>query len=242
MTGTAIELCPNYRNNQPAPAPAPKGARMTDAALPVQRRVSLHRRALRLEYFTIGWNVIEAFVAIGAGIIAGSVALIGFGVDSGIEVISAVGLLWRLRKAGPHASVQEESSAERRALYIVAATFFLLAAYITFEAGSALLAGERPETSTVGLVLSVLSLVIMPVLAYWKQRTGREMGSRALVADAAETWVCSYLSLALLAGVGLYRLLGWWWADAVGALAMLPVILWQGWETLGEARERDEGE
>jgi divalent metal cation (Fe/Co/Zn/Cd) transporter len=209
---------------------------MTEAVA-LERRRGLHRRALRLEYFTIGWNVIEAVVAIGAGIIAGSVALIGFGVDSGVEVISAVGLLWRLRTAGPTATVQEESAAERRALYIVAATFFLLAAYISVEAGSALLQGKRPETSTVGLVLSVLSLLIMPALAYWKQRTGREMGSRALVADAAETWVCSYLSLALLAGVGLYFLFDWWWADAVGALAMLPVILWQGWETLSEARE-----
>jgi divalent metal cation (Fe/Co/Zn/Cd) transporter len=209
---------------------------MTEA-LPLERRQGLHRRALRLEYFTIGWNVIEAVVAIGAGIIAGSVALIGFGVDSAVEVISAVGLLWRLRTAGPDATVAEESAAERRALYVVAATFFLLAAYITYEAGTALIGREAPETSTVGLVLSVLSLVIMPALAWWKQRTGRQMGSRALVADAAETWVCSYLSLALLAGVGLYFLFDWWWADAVGALAMLPVILWQGWETLGEARE-----
>jgi divalent metal cation (Fe/Co/Zn/Cd) transporter len=184
--------------------------------------------------------VIEAVVAIGAGIIASSVALVGFGVDSGVEVISAVGLLWRLRTAGPTATVQEESAAERRALYVVAATFFLLGAYITVEARSALLQGERPETSTVGLVLSVLSLLIMPALAWWKQRTGREMGSRALVADAAETWVCSYLSLALLAGVGLSFLFDWWWADAVGALAMLPVILWQGWETLGEAREHND--
>jgi divalent metal cation (Fe/Co/Zn/Cd) transporter len=136
--------------------------------------------------------------------------------------------------------VAEESAAERRALYVVAATFFLLAVYITWEAGTGLLGGERPDTSTVGLVLSVLSLVIMPTLAWWKQRTGREMGSRALVADAAETWVCSYLSLALLAGVGLYFLFDWWWADAVGALAMLPVILWQGWETLGEAREHQD--
>jgi divalent metal cation (Fe/Co/Zn/Cd) transporter len=125
---------------------------------------------------------------------------------------------------------------------VVAATFFLLAAYITFEAGTALLAREEPDRSTVGLVLSVLSLVIMPALAWWKQRTGRQMGSRALVADAAETWVCSYLSLALLTGVGLYVVFGWWWADPVGALAMLPVILWQGWETLGEARERDDDE
>jgi len=86
-------------------------------------------------------------------------------------------------------------------------------------------------------VLAVLSLVVMPVLAYAKHRTGREMGSRALVADSKETWVCSYLSLALLVGVGAFALFGWWWADAVGALAMLPVVLWQGWETLAEARE-----
>jgi divalent metal cation (Fe/Co/Zn/Cd) transporter len=209
-------------------------------ALPLERRQGLHRRALWLEYFTVGWNVLEAVVAIGAGLIAGSVALIGFGVDSGVEVISAVGLLWRLRKAGPTATVEEESAAERRALYIVAATFFLLAAYILVEAGSALVQGERPDTSPVGLVLSVLSLLIMPALAYSKQRTGRQLGSRALVADSMETWVCSYLSLALLAGVGLYLLLGWWWADAVGALAMLPVIVWQGWETLGEARENND--
>jgi divalent metal cation (Fe/Co/Zn/Cd) transporter len=195
---------------------------MTEA-LPLERRRGLHRRALWLEYFTVGWNVIEAVVAIGAGLIAGSVALIGFGVDSGVEVISALGLLWRLRKAGPDATVAEESAAERGALYIVATTFFLLAAYISFEAITALISREAPETSTVGLVLSVLSLLIMPALAWWKQRTGREMGSRALVADAAETWVCSYLSLALLAGVGLYFLFDWWWADAVGALAMLPV-------------------
>jgi cation diffusion facilitator family transporter len=208
--------------------------------LPLERRQELHRRALWLEYFTIGWNVIEGVVAIGAGLLASSVALVGFGVDSSIEVISALGLLWRLRKAGAKATVQEESGAERRALYVVAATFFLLAAYITYEALHSLLGREASDRSTVGLVLSVLSLLIMPALAYMKQRTGREMGSRALVADAAETWVCSYLSLALLAGVGLHELFGWWWADPVGALAMLPVILWQGWETLGEARERDE--
>jgi divalent metal cation (Fe/Co/Zn/Cd) transporter len=158
-------------------------------------------------------------------------------VDSGIEVISAVGLLWRLRKAGPDAEAGEESAAEKRALHVVAATFFLLAAYIAFEAVTALLNQEEPLTSPVGVLLSILSLVIMPALAYAKQRTGREMGSRALVADSNETWVCSYLSLALLVGVGAFALFGWWWADPVGALAMLPVIVWQGWETLGEARE-----
>jgi divalent metal cation (Fe/Co/Zn/Cd) transporter len=205
-------------------------------ALALERRRLLHRRALRLEYFTTGWNVLEAIVAIAAGVIAGSVALVGFGVDSAIEVISAVGLLWRLRTAGPDATVAEESAAERRALYVVAATFFLLAGYIGVEAITALAGREEPDRS-VGLVLSVLSLLIMPLLAWWKQRTGRQMHSRALVADSIETWVCSYLSFALLAGVGLHQLLGWWWADPVGALAMLPVIVWQGWETLGEARE-----
>jgi divalent metal cation (Fe/Co/Zn/Cd) transporter len=204
------------------------------------RRAALHRRGVRLEWFTIAWNVVEAVVAVGVGIAVGSVALIGFGADSGIEVISAMALLWRLLKAGPHASVPEEGAAERKALYLVGATFFLLALYIIYEAVGALISGEGPESSTVAIVLSAVSLVVMPVLAYLKGRTGREMGSRALVADSAETWVCSYLSLALLLGVGLNAAFGWWWADPVGALAMLPVILWQGWEALGEAREGDE--
>jgi cation diffusion facilitator family transporter len=206
-------------------------------ALTSARREKLYRRGLLLEWFTVAWNVIEAVVAIGAGIIVGSVALVGFGVDSGVEVISAVALLWRLYRAGPDASAEEHGAAEKRALYLVAATFFLLAAYITYEAIGALVSREGPENSTVGLVLSVISILVMPALAYGKQRTGREMGSRALQADAVETWVCSYLSLALLAAVGLNAAFGWWWADPVGALAMLPVILWQGWETLGEARE-----
>jgi cation diffusion facilitator family transporter len=176
-------------------------------------------------------------VAIGAGLLVGSVALVGFGADSGIEVISAVVLLWGLYRAGPNVSAEEHGTAERKALYLVAATFFLLAAYITYEAVGALVSGEGPESSTVGLVLSVLSILIMPALAYGKQRTGREIGSGALQADAVETWVCSYLSFALLAAVGLNATFGWWWADPVGALAMLPVILWQGWETLEETWE-----
>jgi divalent metal cation (Fe/Co/Zn/Cd) transporter len=212
---------------------------LTDTTL--GRKEKLHRRGLWLEVFTVAWNVVEAVVAIGVGLAVGSVALVGFGVDSGIEVISAVALLWRLRKAGPHASVPEESAAERKALYLVAATFLLLALYILYEAVGALISGEGPESSTVALVLSAVSLVIMPALAYLKGRTGREMGSRALVADSVETWVCAYLSVALLAAVGLNAAYGWWWADPLGALAMLPVILWQGWETFEEARE-DEGD
>ena len=213
---------------------------MPAAATTAARREELHRRGVRLEWFTVAWNVVEGVVAIGAGLLTGSVSLIGFGADSFIEVISALVLLWRLRKAGPNASAEARGEAERRALYLVAATFFLLSAYIAYEAVGALLSGQGPEDSTAGLVLSVISLLVMPALAYGKQRTGREMGSEALKADAAETWVCSYLSLALLVGVGLNAAFGWWWADPVGALAMLPVILWQGFETLGEAREERE--
>ncbi len=206
------------------------------AAASDRQEEELHRRGVRLEVFTITWNVVEAAVATGAGLLAGGVALVGFGVDSGIEVISAVALLWRLLKAGPEASAEEHGAAEKRALYLVAATFFLLAAYIAYEAVGALLTREGPDGSAVGLVLAAISLLVMPTLAYFKGK----MGSEALQADAAETWVCSYLSLALLAGVGLYAAFGWWWADPVGALAMLPVILWQGWETLSEAREEGE--
>jgi divalent metal cation (Fe/Co/Zn/Cd) transporter len=159
---------------------------MVVVALSAERRVALHRRAIRLEYFTVGWNVVEAVVAIGAGVIAGSVALIGFGADSAIEVISAVGL-WRLRKAGPHAAVGEESAAEKRALYVVALTFVLLAVYITWEALNSLITREEPLTSPVGIILAVLSLAVMPTLAFAKQRVGKEMGmsrsSRRLQGD-----------------------------------------------------------
>jgi cation diffusion facilitator family transporter len=197
----------------------------------------LHRRAIRLEWFTVAWNVVEALIALGAGIVAGSVALVSFGADSLIEVISASALLWRLRRAGPDASEDEHGHAEQRALLLVSATFFLLAAYIAYEAITALLRGTEPDSSIVGLVLSVLSLMIMPVLAWLKQHTGRSMGSEALQADAVETWICAYLSLALLTGVGLHMAFGLWWADPVAAAAMLPVVLWQGWETSREARE-----
>jgi divalent metal cation (Fe/Co/Zn/Cd) transporter len=150
------------------------------------------------------------------------------GVDPGwpaaIEVISAVGLLWRLRKAGPHAAVSEESAAEKRALYVVAITFFGLAIYVIWEGRE--VTHHRPLS---GPSWRCFSLAVMPTLAFAKQRIGKEMGSRALVADSKATWVCSYLSLTLLLGVGGYAVVGWWWADPVGALAMLPVILWQGW-------------
>jgi cation diffusion facilitator family transporter len=200
-------------------------------------RERLQRRGVRLEWFTVVWNVAEALVAIAAGAAAGSIALIGFGVDSGIEVVAASALLWRFRQARADASEAEHGRAEQRALYVVSATFFALAAYIAFEAIQGLASRDEPESSTVGLILAVVSLAVMPTLAYAKQQTGRALASRALQADAVETWVCAYLSLALLVGVGLNLAFGWWWADPVAALAMLPVIAWQCWETLEEARD-----
>jgi divalent metal cation (Fe/Co/Zn/Cd) transporter len=152
-------------------------------------------------------------------------------------LISAVGLLWQLRKARPHAAVTKERAAEKP-LYVVAVTLFLLDLYITWEAAKSLISREEPLTSPVGIILAGLSLAVMTARASVKQRVGKEMGSRVLVADSKETWVCSYLSLSLLLGVGAYAVVGWWWADPVGALAMLPIMLWQGWETLAEARER----
>lgn len=200
-------------------------------------RERLQRRGVRLEWFTVVWNVAEALVAIAAGLAAGSIALIGFGVDSGVEVVAASALLWRFRHAKAEASEAEHRHAEQRALYVVSATFFALGVYIAFEAIQGLASRDEPESSTVGLILALVSLVVMPALAYAKQRTGHALASRALQADAVETWVCAYLSLALLVGVGLNLAFGWWWADPIAALAMLPVIAWQGWETLEEARD-----
>jgi cation diffusion facilitator family transporter len=216
-----------------------------EIAIEMQMRTGFaqfHRRALWLEWITTAWNVVEAVIAIGAGILSRSIALIAFGADSLIEVLSGVGVLWRLLTAGPQASSEQHESAEKRALMIVGVTFLLLAAYILVDAGGALIKSETPENSTIGLGLSVASLVLMPVLALAKQRTGAAMGSKALEADAVETWVCAYLSAALLLGLGLHRLLGWWWADPAGALIMVPFIAWQGRQAIREAREADKKE
>jgi divalent metal cation (Fe/Co/Zn/Cd) transporter len=206
----------------------------TSSPVPLEQ---LQRRALLLEWLTTGWNVVEAAVAIGAGVMARSPSLVAYGIDSLIEVLSAVALLWRLLRAGPQATAAEHSRAERRALFVVAVTFFLLAAYASLEAASSLATRSAPETSPLGVGLSIVSLIAMPLLGYSKQVTARQMGSKALAADAVETWVCAYLSAALLLGLGLHSLKGWWWADPVGTLIMVPFIAWQGLRALREARE-----
>ena len=201
--------------------------------------VDLHRRALRLEWLTTLWNIAEAIVAIGSGAVAGSTALVAFGVDSLIEVSSALVVMWRLFAAGPEADLEEAEHIDRRAHFLVGITFFILAAYVAVDASLALANRVHPESSRVGIALAAASLIAMPTLAYAKQRTGRQMGSKALEADARETWLCAYLSASLLIGLGLNARFGWWWADPIAGLVMVPFILWQGRSAIREARSRE---
>jgi divalent metal cation (Fe/Co/Zn/Cd) transporter len=194
---------------------------------------ALRRRAIRLEYFTVGWNIVEAAVALAAGALASSIALIGFGLDSIIETLSGLTLLWRFKQQR-----LEEPRAESRAVKVVAGTFFALAAYVGYEAGTDLWLRHRPEFSLPGLVLALLSLVVMPVLGVAKRRLARALNSRALAADSLETLLCSYLSATLLAGLALNGWFGWWWADPVAGLAIAAFMLREAIETLrGEACE-----
>ena len=187
----------------------------------VDRRTQVRRGRL-LEYLTLGWNLIEAVVAIGAGLAAGSSALIGFGLDSVIESSSGAVLLWRLR-AG-----EEGERRELQALRLVGVSFLLLAGYVAFEAGGALWRREAPEESLVGVVLAAVSLVVMPILARAKRSVAADLGSAALEADSRQTDLCAVLSAILLGGLLLNALVGWWWADPVAALAMVPVIAAEG--------------
>ncbi len=184
------------------------------------------RRGRRLEYLTLLWNAVEAVVAIGSGILAGSTALVGFGVDSMIESSSGAVLLWRLsEKAGGE-------SREGLALRLVGYSFLALAIWVAWDASNALLRREAPEESMVGIVLAALSLLVMPILARAKRTVARHLGSRALEADSRQTDICAYLSAILLVGLGLNAVLGWWWADPVAGLAMVPIIGLEGFRAL----------
>ncbi len=203
-------------------------------------RRALLEQGLRLEYFTVVWNVLEAVVAVVAGWLANSIALIGFGLDSVIESLSGVILLWRLRVELKGVSSERVEKTERKALWGVGITFWLLAAYVGYEATKKLLTREAPESSPMGIALAAVSLVVMPFLAWRKWQVAKHLDSRALEADAMETLVCAYLSLTLLLGLSLSAWLGWWWTDPVAALFMLPLLVREGWEAVMEARGRSE--
>lgn len=191
--------------------------------LTTAERRTLRRRALLLEYLTIAWNLVEAVVAVGLGLAASSIALIGFGFDSMIEVFAASVVIWEFRGL-------KEDDRERTALRLIAVSFFVLAAYVTFESVRDLVGHTEPSESVPGIVLAALSLVVMPVLAVVKRRTGEAMGSATLIADAAETMLCSLLSLILLIGLVLNATVGWWWADPLAALGIAFLAAREGLE------------
>ena len=191
-------------------------------------RNHLVRRGRRLAWFTIGWNLVEGVSAIAAGVMAGSIVLIGFGVDSYIEVFAGGVVLWRLAKEKHGEEIS--ATAEGRALRLIAVTFFVLAVGIGTESVRRLITGARPAESLFGIVIAALSVIAMPLLAGAKRRVGEQLGSRALVADAGETMFCAWLSVILLAGLGLNALFGWWWADPIAALGIVYFAFREGVE------------
>ena len=192
--------------------------------------VALLRRAERLEWFTVGWNVAEGTIGIVAALLAGSAALLGFGVDSGVESLSGVVLLWRLaaeRRGADEAGVER---IERRARRLVALSLFALAVYVAVEAGTQLWRGERPRPSIVGVCLTVVSAALMLRLARAKRRAAAALGSGALAADSVQTSACFLLSVVALAGLALNAAFSWWWADPVAALGVAALVAREGLE------------
>jgi len=190
-------------------------------------RAAVVRRGQRLEYFTIAWNAVEGLVAVGAGLFAGSISLLGFGIDSFIEVTSGSVLLWRM---SVDANVRDRERSERRALRIVGLCFLLLAFYIAFQSGSDLWYKRAPEHSIPGIILACVSLAVMPLLSRSKRKVGHALNSAAMHADAKQTQFCTYLSAILLVGLILNAAFGLWWADPLTALIMVPIIANEGIE------------
>jgi divalent metal cation (Fe/Co/Zn/Cd) transporter len=203
---------------------------MTQASPIDEQQLRGHQlaRAVRLEYVTVGWNLVEGTVAVTAALAAGSVALLGFGIDSFVESASGLVLLWRLlaERSGRNSLAVEQL--DRRAHKLVGASLLLLAGYITFDAGMSLAFHEVPERSLVGIALTATSIGVMFWLARAKRQAAVALNSRALAADAFQTTACWWLSIAALSGLGLNALWGWWWADPVGAVVMAGLIVREG--------------
>ncbi len=194
----------------------------------------LYKKGLFLEYFTVAYNVVEAVAAIVFGKIANSIALIGFGLDSIIESFSGIVLIWRLHKHGK-ISEEEEERVERKAMKFVAATFFILGTYVLYQSLKKLVSKEISDPSLPGIILAVVSIFVMPFLGLQKMKTGKQINSRALIADAKETFACAFLSVALLLGLSLNYALGLWQADAVAGLVIVIFLFREGRESWEEA-------
>jgi divalent metal cation (Fe/Co/Zn/Cd) transporter len=192
-------------------------------------RQAVARRGKQLEYFTIAWNTLEGLVAVIAGAVAGSISLVGFGIDSFIEVTSGGVLLWRM---SVDADMRKRERREKLSLRIVGVCFLALAAYVGYESVSDLVSRKSPEHSIPGIVLVCVSLVVMPLLSRAKKRVANELGSAAMHADAKQTDFCVYLSAILLVGLVLNAALRWWWADPTAALIMVPLIAKEGVEAM----------
>jgi divalent metal cation (Fe/Co/Zn/Cd) transporter len=192
-------------------------------------RKSTVRRGQWLSWLTLAYNSLEGVIAVGAGVLAGSIALVGFGIDSLIEVTASIAALWRLNS---DVDPIERERAELVTLRIVGVLFIALGTYVTWDAASALLKHETPEESTVGIALAVASLIVMPLLARAKRKVAIALNSRALRSEAQQTQLCTYLSAILLGGLALNAVFGWWWADPVAALVMVPIIGKEGIEAL----------
>lgn len=192
----------------------------------------LQQRARWLSYFTVGYNVIEGVLAVGLGFLTGSIALVGFGFDSFIESLSGSIMIWRFGIKGR--TEEEEEAAEQRAVKLVGATFFLLGIYVLYESIKDLFNREAPEPSLFGLIIAVLSLVIMPTLSYLKYQTGKQLGSKSLMADSKQTLICVLMSAALLIGLGANYFYGIWWLDPIAGLFFVFMLFKEGYETLKE--------
>lgn len=195
----------------------------------MSEKEALVKKALIINCCLIVYNIIEAIVSILSGMHADSIALVGFGLDSTIEVSSAVILVWRLTHKGTE---EEGAEKDKKALFLIGISFFMLAAFVVYQSAGKLIRQEMPDASIVGIIIAALSLAIMPTLGLMKKKIAKQIGSRALEADAMETLICSYLSFALLLGLGLNALLGWWWADPVAGLVMVYFLIKEGKEAI----------
>jgi divalent metal cation (Fe/Co/Zn/Cd) transporter len=193
-------------------------------------RRTLLRRATRLAWFTVGWNIIEGVVSITVAVVAGSQALLGFGLDSGVESLSASVVLWRLH--AERRDPERAEAVERRALRLIGVAFLLLAAFIAVESLRSLVRQQEPDASIVGIVVTALSIFVMRWLARNKRQVGIAIGSRAVEADSAQTSACVYLSFVVLVGLVLNAVLGWWWADPLAALGVVVFLVREGREAL----------
>lgn len=199
----------------------------------------LFKKGLYLEYFTVSYNIVEAIVSIGFGILAASIALIGFGLDSIVESLSGFVLIWRLSQHGK-ISKEAEEKIEKKAMKFVAITFFVLGAYVIFESTRKLVFSEIPEPSLPGIIIAIVSLIVMPLLALAKYKIGKQINSKALIADSKETFVCAILSVALLIGLGLNYLFDFWQADPIVGIIVVIFLFKEGYECWEESNEEED--